>query len=185
MLNRFNIILLLSVVLMMFSFMSCTERIDSHQQDMNINKNQMTKNLEEINRDLVKKEMELIDNYIKEHNLDMAQTGTGLRYCIEKQGDITPIKAGDVVALEYELRSLNNDMLLASSKNDGIKTFLVGRGGVEIGLEEAILYLHKGDVAEIIIPSYLAYGLIGDGYRIPPRTTLVYKVKVIENQSNK
>ena len=89
------------------------------------------------------------------------------------------IKKGDIVSLEYELGLLNGD-LIYSSKKDGIKTFLVGRGGVESGLEEGIWKLRKNSVAILILPAHLAHGLLGDGNKIPARATLVYKVKVID-----
>ena len=76
---------------------------------------------------------------------------------------------------------LNGD-LIYSSKKDGNKTFLVGRGGVESGLEEAILKLCKNSVATLILPAHLAHGLIGDGNKVPPRATLVYRLKVIDKQ---
>ena len=38
------------------------------------------------------------------------------------------------------------------------------------------------DVAKLIIPFQLAYGLHGDDNRIPEYATLVYTIKVIENQ---
>ena len=75
--------------------------------------------------------------------------------------------------------------LLYSSDKDGLKVFLVGRGGVESGLEEAVLHLHKNDKAIVIIPSHLAHGLAGDGKRIPARSTLVYTLKIIDNQNKK
>ena len=46
------------------------------------------------------------------------------------------------------------------------------------------LKMLKGDEAEIVIPSRLAYGLTGDGDKIPCMATLVYKLKVIEHQTN-
>lgn len=183
MLKRFNIILSTLVVVVTVLFMSCKEDINDNQNVKTADKNQIKKKLEEVNRALIQKEMGDIDKYIEEHDLKMIRTGSGLRYCIEKQGDIACIKTGDIVVLDYEMRFLNNDNVIASSKNDDYKTFIVGHGGVEIGLEEAVLHLHNGDEAEIIIPSYLAHGLIGDGDKIPPQTTLVYKVKVIDNQS--
>ena len=185
MLKRFNIILSTLVLFISFLLISCKGDDNDNQYVKNTDRNQIKKKLEEVNKALIQKEMEEIDKYLEKHNLNMIRTGSGLRYCIDKQGDTSYIQAGDIVVLDYELYFLNNEKEIASSKNDAYKTFLVGHGGVEIGLEEAILNLHKGDEATIIIPSYLAYGLIGDGYRIPPQTTLVYKVKVIENQTKK
>jgi len=57
---------------------------------------------------------------------------------------------------------------------------VVGHGGVESGLEEAVLLLHAGDKARIIIPSHLAYGLVGDDDKIPARATLIYEIELIE-----
>ena len=185
MLKLINIKSCLAIIIVLLLSISCTENVDKNQQVRVVDKKEVKQNLVEVNRELIKKEMEDIDNYLDGHKLNMIRTGSGLRYFIEKQGDTTPIKTGDIVTLDYEMHFLNSDETVASSKENGLKTFLVGHGGVEIGMEEAVLHLHKGDEAEIIIPSYLAYGLIGDGNSIPPLTTLVYKVKVVENQSNK
>ncbi len=135
--------------------------------------------LEEANRKFLIQEAERINDYIENHELNVIQTGTGLRYQIHNQGDGELIKEGDIVMLEYELRLLNED-LIYSSENDGDKKFLVGRGGVESGLEEAILKLKKNSVATLILPAHLAHGLTGDGNRIPSRATLVYRLKVID-----
>ena len=174
----------MALIVMGLSFMACNEQVDNTQQVKRIDNAKMKKSLEEVNRSLVIREMQAIDDYAKRYDLDILKTGTGLCYCIEKQGESDLIKNGDVVSMEYEMCFLNDEEVVASSQKDGLMTFIVGRGGVEIGLEEAVLHLHKGDVATIIIPSYLAHGLIGDGDKIPPRTTIVYKVKIIENQSN-
>ena len=74
--------------------------------------------------------------------MNVVQTGTGLRYQIHEDGDGVLIKEGDIVTLEYEIGLLNGDMIY-SSENDGVKTFMVGRGGVESGLEEAILKMYQ------------------------------------------
>ena len=69
-----------------------------------------------------------------------------------------------------------------SSENDGLKTFKVGDGSVETGLDEAMTHLHYGDVAKVIIPFHLAYGFHGDDRGIPGYATLVYTIKIIDNQ---
>jgi FKBP-type peptidyl-prolyl cis-trans isomerase len=111
----------------------------------------------------------------------MTSTGTGLRYQIMKQGSEQKIEKGQTVTLEYELQSIDGD-LIYSSENDGVKTFVVGEGSVESGLDEAMTYLHRGDIAKLIIPFHLGFGLHGDDNRIPEYATLVYTIKVLDNQ---
>ena len=139
----------------------------------------INESLEEANRNFLVQEAGLINDYIEYHKLNVIQTGTGLRYQIHDQGDDDLIEEGDIITLEYEVRLLNGN-LIYSSENDGNKTFLVGRGGVESGLEEAVLKLSKNSVATLILPAHLAYGLTGDGNKVPHRATLVYKIKVVD-----
>lgn len=169
--------------LFIFVFLSCNND-KVRQKDVNqriITQKEINASLEEANRNLLVQEAELINGYVEHHNLNVVQTGTGLRYQIHDQGDGSLIREGDIVTLEYEIRLLNGE-LIYSSENDGVKTFLVGRGGVESGLEEAILKLCENSVATLIIPAHLAHGLIGDGNKVPPRATLVYRLKVVDKQ---
>jgi FKBP-type peptidyl-prolyl cis-trans isomerase len=135
--------------------------------------------LEKANRYLVKSEKQDIENYIRRHGWDMKETGSGLRYMIYEKGEGPTASRGNVAVLEYTCWLINGQKVY-SSENDGLKTFLVGRGGVESGLEEAILLLGTGDKARIILPSHLAYGLLGDDKKIPPRTAIVYDLELIE-----
>lgn len=175
-----NHISFLLAILLGLALSSCEENGNPQQSVPSVDTKRRDEVLEKANRYLVIQEEEAISEYVERHQLNVVETGTGLRYCIVRQGDTEQIKRGEVISMEYEVRLLTGD-LVYSSKADGPKTFLVGRGGVELGLEEAVLHLHKGDVAVIIIPSRLAYGLLGDGDRVPPRAALVYKVKIINN----
>jgi FKBP-type peptidyl-prolyl cis-trans isomerase len=49
-----------------------------------------------------------------------------------------------------------------------------------IGLDQAILQLHYGSRARVILPSALAYGIGGDGDRIPKSTILILDLKIKE-----
>ena len=168
------LILMLSLV----SF-SCDEKNPKPSQP--ITKGEMKSSMEKANRYLLNEEAEDIENYVKRHGLNMTTTGTGLRYQILKQGSEQKIEKGEVVTLEYELHSIAGD-LIYSSENDGVKSFIVGEGRVESGLDEAMTYLHRGDVAKLIIPFHLGYGLHGDDNRIPEYATLVYTIKILDNQ---
>lgn len=177
-----NILNILSLLALFFLLITCGSKTNSREQ-INDNKKDnigdFKETLEKANRYLLIQESEQIDDYIERHDLNVVQTGTGLRYYIINKGDGDLIELGDVVSIEYEIKLLNGD-LIYTSKNDGVKTFLVGRGGVESGLEEAILKLRKNSEAILILPAHLAHGLLGDGNKIPARAALVYKLKVIE-----
>jgi FKBP-type peptidyl-prolyl cis-trans isomerase len=159
-------------------FFSC-DNVKNKKENQHIDDKQLELSLEEMNRKMLQYESELIDNYIEKNNLKVIKTGTGLRYQIFNEGDGDLIKKGDVVTLEYELSLLSGE-LLYSSENDGNKVFLVSRGGVETGLEEAVLKLKKNSESILILPSHLAHGLLGDGNKIPPKAIIVYKIKVID-----
>lgn len=159
-------------------FFSC-DNVKNKKENQHIDDKQLELSLEEMNRKMLQYESELIDNYIEKNNLKVIKTGTGLRYQIFNEGDGDLIKKGDVVTLEYELSLLSGE-LLYSSENDGNKVFLVSRGGVETGLEEAVLKLKNNSEAILILPSHLAHGLVGDGNKIPPKAIIVYKIKVID-----
>ena len=166
------------ILLLLVSLFACNEK---PKKPVEIPKKEMKQSMETANRYLLNEEEEEIEHYVQRHGLEMVRTGTGLRYQIIRQGDGKQIENGDVVSLDYELYSLKGELIYSSEK-DGVKTFKVGEGGVESGLNEAMTYLHYGDVAKLIIPFHLAYGLHGDDNKIPEYATLVYTIKVIENQ---
>lgn len=165
-------------MVIVFLFLSC-DNVKNRKDNPVIDEKHLELSLEEMNRKMLQYESELIDNYVEKNNLNVIKTGTGLRYQLVEEGDGDLIKKGDIVTLQYELRLLSGE-LLYSSDNDGNKTFLVSRGGVESGLEEAVLKLRRNSEAILILPPHLAYGLIGDGNRIPSKAILVYSIKVID-----
>lgn len=165
--------------MMLLALLSCEEK--PRKPIENLTKSEMKSSMEKANRYLLNEEEEDIDNYVRRHGLTMVSTGTGLRYQILKHGSERQVEKGDKVVLEYELHSIAGD-LIYSSQNEGPKVFVVGDGSVESGLDEAMGYLHYGDVAKLIIPFHLGYGLHGDDHDIPEYATLVYTIKIIDNQ---
>ncbi len=174
-----NIAVKYLIFMLLLAFISCGEK--PQKQAETLSKSEMKSSMEKANRYLLNEEETDIENYIKRHGLAMTSTGTGLRYQILKQSSERKIGKGERVTLEYELHSIAGD-LIYSSENEGVKTFVVGEGAVESGLDEAMTYLHRGDVAKLIIPFHLGFGLHGDDNRIPEYATLVYTIKIIDNQ---
>lgn len=138
--------------------------------------------LQEVNKLLVDKDTEIIENYIKRRGWDMSVTETGLWYEIYKQGSGPAIKRNDLITYNYSVW-LMDGTLCYTSDSLGAGSFVVGKGRVESGLEEGVLMLNKGSKSRFILPPHLAHGLIGDENRIPARATLIYDIEIIDIQN--
>lgn len=140
---------------------------------------QLKNTLIKVNKDKVKLENEQIDAFLKRYKWPVIKTGTGLRYCIYKNGEGDLVKDNQMVKIDYAITLLNGDTAYSSYKT-GPQEFLVGMDDVESGLHEGIKYMKEGDRAKLILPSYLAHGLIGDSKRIPPRATIIYDIELLK-----
>ncbi|MEE4196620.1 MAG: FKBP-type peptidyl-prolyl cis-trans isomerase [Bacteroidales bacterium] len=139
--------------------------------------------MEKINQMLVEKDVEVIRNYIERRGWEMQMTEAGLWYMIYKEGSGELIQKNDYITINYKVW-LMDGTLCYSSDSLGAKSFIVGKGGVETGLEQGVLLLKKGSRARFIMPPHLAHGLIGDNKKIPARATIIYDVEVLEVKNN-
>ncbi|HTX88867.1 MAG TPA: FKBP-type peptidyl-prolyl cis-trans isomerase [Bacteroidales bacterium] len=138
----------------------------------------MSDSLVEFNRKIAKTEDQEIDDLIARYHWIMQKTPTGVRYMIYHHGNGPRVKSGNRVQYLYEIRLINGSLCYSSGKNNP-KTVRLGHSEIEPGLEEGILLMKVGDRAKIIVPSHLAFGLLGDQSRIPPGATLVYDVELL------
>ena len=131
-----------------------------------------------FNQQVVQKESQEIDDFIRRYQWKMKTTQTGLRYMIYKNGTGKPARKGDVVSIHYSLRLLNGDLIF---KTDSLVPFRfeIGKRKVTSGLEEGVLLMKPGDRAKLVVPSHLGYGLIGDLSMVPERAILVYDVNFV------
>ena len=167
---------LISLLLMSILF-ACSGR-QSSEKKSNKNSPTVEESLIKANKQAVKAESEQIDRFLERYHWQMEETGSGLRYSIYEKGTGEKAQTGKIATLKYEVRLITGD-LIYSSDEDGLKEFLIGRGGVEYGLEEGILLLRVGDRAKFIIPSHLGFGLLGDLDKVPQKSTLIYDLELI------
>ena len=144
-----------------------------------INKKEVEKSLMKVNKKMVKSEDEQIEDFITRYSWEMKKTGTGLRYMIYKHGSGALAAKGQVAKVNFIVSLLNGEVCY-SSDAEGPKEFQIGKGDVESGLEEGILLLKTGDRVKFIIPSHLAFGLLGDTGKIPAKAALVYDIELVE-----
>ncbi len=140
-----------------------------------------TNEMIDLNRHLVQKDRERIQNYIERKNLIMTESRTGLWYHIIKEGTGDTFTDSDKIIMDYEC-SLLDGTKCYSSKKLGPKEVVLGKSEMEPGLNEGLRMLKPGSEAIFIIPSFLAYGLIGDGKMIPSRAIIVYNVNILQTQ---
>lgn len=139
----------------------------------------MSDSLVNYNRGVVMSEDQQIEDFIARYGWTMTKTGTGLRYLIYKKGRGEKGHKGEIAVIGYTSRLLNGNLCYTSDK-DGLKEFKIGYGGVESGVEEGILLMHVGDRAKFILPSHLAFGLLGDQKKIPQQAALVYDIELVK-----
>lgn len=133
----------------------------------------------EMNRNRVGLESEKIDKYIGHYGLDMEKTKTGLRYDIFHQTTDSLAKNGQWASIAYDAYLLDNT-LVESTDVSGLKIFKIGEDPLISGLHEAVLLMHVGDSAKFVVPSFLAYGLTGEGTTIPPNAPLFYEICLVD-----
>jgi FKBP-type peptidyl-prolyl cis-trans isomerase len=131
----------------------------------------------EYNHEIVRSELQEIDDYILRYHWKMQKTQTGLQYMIYQRGDGQIPGEGDQVTVKYKVNLLNGDFVYATDGSSGF-TFETGKRDVVSGLEEGVMLMRTGDHAKLIVPSHLAFGLLGDLAKIPTRAVLVYDVEL-------
>jgi len=164
-------------ILFIVSILSCTgcrDKSGHNEKTGRISKEQLA----EINRQLLIKDRERIISYIERKGLEMKETDTGLWYSETVKGKGS-ISHGDDVTLEY-VCSLLDGTVVYDSERDGLMRFEVGKSDIPSGLNEGVKLLGEGSEAILIMPGYLGYGLLGDENKIPARSILVYRIKVVK-----
>ena len=124
-------------------------------------------------------DLELIDNYLKENNIEAIKTESGLRYVVQKEGEGRNAAPGDNVSVHYTGMLLNGEVFDSSLERQPL-SFTLGQGMVIQGWDEGISYFNKNAKGTIYIPSYLGYGARGAGGAIPPNAVLVFEIELID-----
>jgi peptidylprolyl isomerase len=107
-------------------------------------------------------------------------TPSGLTYLVTKKGTGRLPKTGETVVIHYT-GMLTNGVKFDSSRDRGEPlSFELGAGRVIKGWDEGVAKLRIGDHAILVIPSKLAYGSRGAGGVIPPDSTLIFVVEIVD-----
>ena len=145
----------------------------SWSNEHSVDFNQEVHNREEID----------IKIYLEHHKeLRMTETNTGLRYQIVRKGseDQPLAKEGDFVSVDLKIRLLSGKVCYDTDSLPD--EFVCGKSDRESGLQEALKMMRVDDYARLILPSYMAHGLLGNSENIPPQSVLVVDVELLNFQ---
>ena len=137
------------------------------------------KEMEEQNVKQLPMDLEIIDNYLNENNIDAVKTESGLRYVVTKEGSGPNATPGDVVSVHYTGMLLDGTVFDSSEGREPIQ-FPLGQSRVIKAWDEGISYFNKGSKGTLYIPSPLGYGPNGTpGGPIPPNAILIFDIELV------
>ena len=111
---------------------------------------------------------------------NLQTTPSGLQYTIDRPGTGAQPQAGQLVSVHYT-GWLTDGTKFDSSRDRGAPIeFPIGRGRVIKGWDEGLLAMKVGEKRTLVIPPDIAYGPDGRPPVIPPNSTLVFKVELLD-----
>ena len=111
---------------------------------------------------------------------DLITTESGLQYVRTKEGAGEKVGKDKKIKAHYAGKLLDGTEFDSSVKRGMPFEFVVGTGQVIKGWDEALSDMKKGEKRTLIIPSELAYGARGRPPKIPPSSTLVFEVELVD-----
>lgn len=136
----------------------------------------------EISKELVSEEEEIFDSLIKANSdkeYILSQKGYWYTMLEKSETEDYLPKAGDLVYFDSEIYSVSGDTIYREGE---IRTreYMVDKEEILIGLRDGIKRLKKGEKAQFLFPSHVAYGYIGDKNRIGMNVPILYTVTILD-----
>mgnify|MGYP001419915871 CR=1 FL=1 len=137
----------LMFLILLLTLFCCSDPIEKPKADpfKGMSKKERNLALENAHTRGSKKEQIQIEGYLKRHQIPAVKTGTGIHYCIYKQGEGNQIENGQNVVVDYVVTKINGDTLYTTQTK--LDEFTVSNSEKESGLHEAIKLLKSGSKA--------------------------------------
>lgn len=167
------------ILLLVITFASCRNKTQDQSSQKNDDRQAKERALIEANRSAIETEKDMIKAYARRYNWAL-KYASGVYFTIYRKGSGPEISAGDKVIYHYKLSLINGEEISASKQGHPEVMRVAGGGSQVSGLHRGMTKLREGDKAKLIVPSHLAYGIAGDQDKIPPKTTLIYDLEILD-----
>ena len=167
------------------------ERILTYIKILDVFDSDSAKTLDETmeNNKWLEQEISAVTKRLKEKNIQAQKTPGGAFVEIIKPGEGNLIDSGKYVSVKYTGTSFSG-VIFDSNIEPGFYTTeplsftvgTIGPGGMIKGFDESMKFLKKGAVANIYIPSLLAYGPNPGTDKIKPFENIQFSITVLDVQ---
>lgn len=168
-----KIIIYFSIAIFSMFFIACKNNTETSKEVI-----LQKEDLIEWNRKIITLNNDIIKKYIERRQWEMNISESGLYWQIYYSTKNQRIQSDDIVEFNYSTSLLSGEKIY-SSKINGPREIRIDKNQEENGLNEGIKKMRLGEKARLILPPHLAFGVTGDGSKIPPYTSIVFDIEII------
>ncbi|MDD4218008.1 MAG: FKBP-type peptidyl-prolyl cis-trans isomerase [Bacteroidales bacterium] len=125
-------------------------------------------------------ELEILETYLKNANINVEPTESGMYFIEQHKGSNIKVEPGNTVSVHYTVKFIDG-LVLETTYNRAPIKFTFGDNQMIEAWNEGIGMMNEGGQAMLICPSKLAYGEKGTN-DIPPYSTLIFEIEIISVQ---
>jgi len=113
---------------------------------------------------------------------DTITTASGLKYIFTKKGNGPAVKPGWLAIWHYNLHLTNGTLIDDSRARNAPLSSEYNTTHLIKGFTEALNLMHIGDRGIFVVPPAIGYGAKGAGKMIPPNSTLIFDIELIDTK---
>ncbi len=144
-----------------------------------VSKSELERERKLQNQQLKHQEQIMLKQYIEENNIEIKPLKSGLYYIETKKGKGRKAINGDKLSVNYTGKLINGKIFDAHYSKQNVFSFTLGDTSLIKAWNEGFTLMRKGGEATFIIPSELAYGDKAYSNIIPPFSSLIFNVKLV------
>lgn len=134
---------------------------------------QLRLNFSRVDQSQLARDIEIIDNYLSENNIEAEIDDSGLRYVINTQGDGPQPELCSIVSVDYSGTLLSNGEEFDRSE----APVRFSLGNLILGWQVGLQLIQAGGNITLYVPSQLAYGRSGTP-SIPENANLIFQIEL-------